>query len=176
MIFYRLMTKYFRYSFLKYRALLHNLLPGIFIFIVPFSIQAQEKEPPTSCRELTSPNNQTEVNELLSCIRALNRERNSQRDLLKIQNKFVSSEQLSGQINSANPTTGNKIIPLQQSGTYPGSVTLSNQIQTNLSQANKNQRNTSSSVLTRKRNSGTYPGSVESVSYTHLTLPTIYSV
>ena len=119
MIFYRLMTKYFRYSFLKCRALFHNLFPGIFIFIVPFSIQAQEKEPPTSCRELTSPNNQTEVNELLSCIRALNRERNSQRDLLKIQNKFVSSEQLSGQINSANPTTGNKIIPLQQSGTYP---------------------------------------------------------
>ena len=132
MIFYRLMTKYFRYSFLKCRALSHNLFPGIFIFIVPFSIQAQEKEAPTSCRELTSPNNQTEVNELLSCIRALNRERNSQRDLLKIQNKFVSSEQLSGQINSANPTTGNKIVPSQQSGTYPGSVTLSNRIQTNL--------------------------------------------
>ena len=82
------MAKYFRYSFLKCRALFHNLLPGIFIFIVPFSIQAQEKEPPTSCRELTSPNNQTEVNELLSCIRALNRERNSQRDLLKIQNNL----------------------------------------------------------------------------------------
>ena len=155
------MTKYFRYSFLNCRALFHNLFPGIFIFIVPFSIQAQEKEPPTSCRELTSPNNQTEVNELLSCIRALNRERNSQRDLLKIQNKFVSSEQLSGQINSANPTTGNKIIPLQQSGTYPGSVVLSNRIQTNLSQANKNQRNSSSSVIMKKRKSGTYPGSVE---------------
>ena len=114
MIFYRLMKKYFVYSFLKCRALFHNLFPGIFIFIVPFSIQAQEKEAPTSCRELTSPNNQTEVNELLSCIRALNRERNSQRDLLKIQNKFVSSEQLSGQINSANPTAGNKIVPSQQ--------------------------------------------------------------
>ena len=141
MIFYRLMTKYFRYSFLKCRALFHNLLPGIFIFIVPFfSIQAQEKEPPTSCRELASPNNQTEVNELLSCIHALNRERNSQRDLLKIQNKFVSSEQLSGQINSANPTAGNKIVPSQQSATYPGSVTMSNRIQNNLSQENKNQR------------------------------------
>ena len=161
MIFYRLMTKYFRYSFLKCRALFHILLSGIIIFIVPFSIQAQEKEPPTSCRDLTSPNNQTEVNELLSCIRALNRERNSQRDLLKIQNKFVSSEQLSGQINSANPTTGNKIVPSQQSGTCPGSVVLSNRIQTNLSQANKNQRNPSSSVITKKRNSGTYPGSIE---------------
>ena len=112
MIFYRLMAKYFRYSFLKCRALFHNLLPGIFIFIVPFSIQAQEKEPPTSCRELTSPNNQTEVNELLSCIRALNRERNSQRDLLKIQNKFASSEQLSGdQFRESNNRKQNRSIP-----------------------------------------------------------------
>ena len=138
MIFYRLMTKYFRYSFLKCRALFHNLFPGIFIFIVPFSIQAQEKEPPTSCRELTSPNNQTEVNELLSCIRALNRERNSQRDLLKIQNKFVSSEQLSGQINSANPTAGNKIVPSQRSGTYPGSVELTQKIQKRIPSSGKN--------------------------------------
>ena len=78
------MAKYFRYSFLKCRALFHNLLPGIFIFIVPFSIQAQDKEPPTSCRELTSPNNQSEVNEL-----------KTKRELRKVKaNKLIEHIQL----------------------------------------------------------------------------------
>ena len=158
---HRTLFESIRGNMMKLSSFFHNHFLFVLIFGFSLSVTAQEKETPTSCRDLTSPKNQNEVNELLTCIRKINQERNSQKDLLKIQNKFTSSEQLSGQIKSANPTTGNKIVPLQQSGTYPGSVALSDQIQTNLSQANKNQRNSSSSVIIKKRNSGTYPGSIE---------------
>ena len=156
---HRTLFESIRGNMMKLSSFFHNQFLFILIFGFSLSVTAQEKETPTSCRDLTSPKNQNEVNELLTCIRKINQERNSQKDLLKIQNKFTSSEQLSGQINSSSSASGiKKTTPMKQSGKYPGSVALSNQIQSSFPGAGM--KKLYSSGLGNNF-SGIYPGSVE---------------
>ena len=159
---HRTLFESIRGNMMKLSSFFHNQFLFILIFGFSLSVTAEEKETPTSCRDLTSPKNQNEVNELLTCIRKINQERNSQKDLLKIQNKFTSSEQLSGQINSSSSASGiKKTTPMKQSGKYPGSVALSNQIQSSFPGAGMKKLYSSGLGNNKKGKTGIYPGSVE---------------
>ena len=139
-----------------------NMFLSVIFFSYSFFSVAQENGSITSCKDLTSPQNQTEVNELLLCLRNLNRERKSQKNIKKIQSKYKSSEQLSGQINSSSLGSGIKgNSPDKLSGTYPGSVNLSNQVQSSLPGSGSNNSNPPGSGNSFSGNSGIYPGSFQ---------------
>ena len=139
-----------------------NLFITVIFFNCSIYLFAQEIESITSCKDLTSPENQTEVNELLLCIRSLNRERRSEKNIKRIQSKYTSSEQLSGQINSSSLGSGIKgNSPDKLSGTYPGSVSLSNQVQNSLPSSSLNNSNPSGSGNSFSGKSGIYPGSFQ---------------
>ncbi len=104
------------------------LIAGMSLFDVP-RVSSQEKPEPTSCRELTQPKNQVEVQELLACILKVRRERDAQRKAVVNQKSLEGSQKLSSEISEkSGMDTSSKSTGRKQIGSYHESVTLTEQI------------------------------------------------